>query len=128
MKIINAILGMLMATFSCQEQCYLGAVEVQVGTLTKVTAYCPCRECCGRWSIHKTTASGHKVKKGDRFAAAPREIPFGTMIIVPGYNEGRPVPVLDRGGKVNEKHIDIFFDTHAEAIRWGVKYLDVRGE
>ncbi len=31
MKIINALLAMLMATFSCAEQGYLGAVEVQVG-------------------------------------------------------------------------------------------------
>ena len=155
-KIIETILARLLATFSCEGSCYLGAVEVQahpetrgvpslasalevfkrlreytfagalIGTLTKVTAYCPCPKCCGKWAIHKTTASGHKIKHGDRFVAAPADIPFGTMLIVPGYNGGRPVSVLDRGGAITGNHIDVFFDTHEEATEWGVQYLEVK--
>jgi 3D (Asp-Asp-Asp) domain-containing protein len=137
MRIINAILAMLIAMFSCSESCYLGAVEVEAHDeyqtsniknqkLTKVTAYCPCPKCCGKWSIHKTTASGHKVKKGDKLAAAPPEIPFGTMLSISGYNEGRPVPVLDRGGAIKGNHIDVFFDKHEEAMRWGIQWLEVK--
>jgi len=127
-KLLNAILAGLMATFSCSESCYLGAVEVQVGTLTKVTAYCPCEKCCGKWSAYKTTASGHKVKKGDRFVAAPKNIPFGTMLIIPGYNDGKPVPVLDRGEAIKENCIDVFMDDHQTALNWGVKWLKVKAE
>ena len=27
-------------------------------------------------------------------------LPFGTVISIPGYNSTKPVPVLDRGGKI----------------------------
>jgi 3D (Asp-Asp-Asp) domain-containing protein len=127
-KLINTILAMLIALFSCDEYCCDGAVEVQTGTLMKVTAYCPCPKCCNRWSIHKTTASGHKIRKGDKFVAASPEIPFGTMLSISGYNEGRPVPVLDRGGAIKGNHIDVFFDKHEMALNWGVQWLEVKKE
>jgi len=86
-----------------------------------VMAYCPCNRCCGRWS-DGYTACGHKIRYGDRFVAAPVEIPFGTMLRIPGYNNAEPVPVLDRGP---ENHIEVFFNNHDDALRWGVQRLDV---
>jgi 3D (Asp-Asp-Asp) domain-containing protein len=91
-----------------------------------VSAYCSCQKCCEKWSKYKTTASGHKIKKGDKFAAAPKNIPFGTMIIVKGYNDGKPVPVLDRGGAIKGNKIDLYFDTHKEAIQWGRKKMNIK--
>lgn len=136
--IIGFILLLAIGSWPCPETCCDGAVEVQVHSerqireLTLVTAYCPCKKCCGIYA-DGYTASGHKIEKGDRFAAAPRQIPFGTMIIVPGYNEGRPVPVLDRGSAIRGNHIDVFFDTHEQALEWGnqllpVEVIDVRVE
>jgi len=91
----------------------------------RVTAYCPCAKCCGQWSKHKTTAAGIKLKGGERLVAAPKTIPFGTKLIIPGYNNGQPVKVLDRGGAIKGNRLDVLFDTHQEALNWGVKYLNV---
>lgn len=91
----------------------------------RVTAYCPCKKCCGP-NAKGITASGKPVTtNGGKFVAADRSVPFGTMISIPGYADGAPVPVLDRGGAIKGNRLDVFFPTHAEALRWGVKYLDV---
>jgi 3D (Asp-Asp-Asp) domain-containing protein len=93
--------------------------------LMLVTAYCPCPICCGP-KANGITASGHPVTDNDgHFVAAPKNYPFGTMVTVPGYNNGQPVPVYDRGGAIKGNHIDIFFKTHQEALNWGKQYLQI---
>lgn len=90
-----------------------------------VTGYCPCSICCGP-AAAGITASGRPVTaNAGRFVAANPSIPFGTMLIVPGYNGGRPVEVLDRGGAIRGDHLDVFFVTHEEALRWGRQWLRV---
>lgn len=124
MRLIKAIIAGF-AAMLCWELAPEGAnVEPQVGTLMRVTAYCPCEKCCGKYA-NGYTASGHRIEEGDRFVAANASVPFGTEMIVPGYNENRPVPVLDRGGAISGDHIDVFFDTHQEALNWGIQYLKV---
>lgn len=91
----------------------------------RVTAYCPCRRCCGRYSDRKT-ASGHKIRRGDTFVAADRRHSFGTEMIVPGYNNSKPVKVLDRGRVIRGNRLDVFFNSHRKAKKWGVKYLPVK--
>lgn len=91
----------------------------------RVTAYCPCEVCCGDWS-DGYTASGHKIMQGDRFIAADKRYPFGTEIIIPGYNNNEYVKVLDRGRVIVGDRLDVFFNTHDEALRWGVQYIDVK--
>lgn len=88
-----------------------------------VTAYCPCEKCCGEWS-DGITASGHRIAPGDKFAAAPPEIPFGTLLLIPGYSD-EPVPVLDRGSAITGNKIDVYFDSHIEALNFGIKYLEI---
>lgn len=90
----------------------------------KVTAYCPCSKCCGS-SSDGITASNHRIQAGDTFAAADRKYPFGTKMIIPGYDNGRLIEVLDRGGAITGNHIDVFFPTHEQALQWGVKYINV---
>jgi len=90
----------------------------------KATAYCPCSKCCGKFA-DGITANGHKIRPGDAFVAASKDIPFGTMMIVPGYNNDRPVPVLDRGGAITAGRLDLFFSTHQKALEWGVKNVEV---
>lgn len=89
--------------------------------LYRITAYCPCERCCGRYA-DGITASGHKIQQGDKFCAAPPNIPFGTMLDIPDYGV---VPVLDRGGVIKGNRLDVFFHTHQQALNWGVKYLQV---
>jgi len=91
----------------------------------RVTAYCPCEKCCGRYS-DGITASGHRIGKGDVFVAADKRFSFGTKMIILGYNNNLSVKVLDRGGAIQGNRIDVFFHTHKEALQWGVKYIDVR--
>lgn len=126
MKLLKAIIAAFWTTL-CWELISCEAVEPRVGEMYRVTAYCPCEKCCGRYA-DGMTASGHRIRKGDRFLAADPNIPFGTEFIVPGYNNSKPVPVLDRGGAIKGKRIDVFFDSHSEALEWGVKWLKVRKE
>ena len=91
----------------------------------RVTAYCPCPKCCGNYS-DGITACGHKISQGDRFVAADKRYPFGTELIIPGYKSSKAVKVLDRGGVIRGNRIDVFFNTHQEALEWGVRYLDVK--
>lgn len=83
----------------------------------EVTAYCPCEICCGRFS-DGVTASGHVIRQGDMLIAA--DLPFGTMITVPGYGRA---PVLDRGGALKNKRLDILFHSHSAALEWGRQTL-----
>ncbi len=91
----------------------------------RVTAYCPCPRCCGEFS-DGVTASGHQISQGDFFAAADRKYPFGTDLVIPGYNSGLAVKVLDRGGAIQNDRLDVFFYTHEKALQWGVRYLEVK--
>ena len=92
------------------------------GYVAEVSAYCPCSKCCGKYA-DGITASGHKIKAGDKFCAADKSIPFGTMIDIPGYGK---VPVLDRGGAIKDGKLDVFFHTHKRALLWGRQKLNVR--
>jgi 3D (Asp-Asp-Asp) domain-containing protein len=91
----------------------------------RVTAYCPCDICCGPKAAG-ITASGHTVAADNgRFVAADPVLSFGTRLVVPGYNSGRPVRVLDRGGAIRGRSLDVYFDDHETARAWGVRYLAV---
>lgn len=91
----------------------------------KVTGYCPCSKCCGQYS-DGITASGHKIQPGDTFVAADKRYSFGTEMVIEGYNDGKPVKVLDRGGAIQGNKLDAFFHTHQQALEWGVRYIDVK--
>ena len=91
----------------------------------RVTAYCPCKKCCGRWAGGLTSSQQPISANGGKFVAAPKSIPFFTLVEIPGYAGGDPVPILDRGGAIQGDRLDCFFPTHAEALEWGVRYLGV---
>ncbi len=91
----------------------------------RVTAYCPCSKCCGE-SADGITANGHRIRSGDTLAAADKKFSFGTEMIVPGYNNDNPIEVLDRGGAIRGNKLDVFFNSHRQALEWGVRYLDVK--
>jgi 3D (Asp-Asp-Asp) domain-containing protein len=86
-----------------------------------VTAYCPCPKCCHGFADGHT-ADGTKLRPGSRVVAAPPEMPFNTMLTVDGYGEAR---VADRGGAIVGRRLDVFFWTHDEAVRWGVRQVKV---
>lgn len=88
----------------------------QLGTY-KLTAYCPCRKCCGKWS-GGPTASGVMPAAGRTIAVSG--IPFGTHVWIDGLGE---FVVEDRG--VHGKHIDVYMANHSTARAFGVQYAAV---
>lgn len=81
------------------------------------TAYCKGACCCGKWA-NGYTASG-TVPQAGRTIAAPPEYEFGQEIEI----EGITYVVEDRGGAIKGNKIDIYFDTHAEALQFGRQAL-----
>lgn len=91
----------------------------------KTTAYSPDERSCGKWA-DGITASGKSVwMNGGRLAAADKKVPYGTILTIPGYNDGKPVQVWDRGGKIKGNRLDLLYPTHEIARRWGVQDLRV---
>jgi 3D (Asp-Asp-Asp) domain-containing protein len=95
--------------------------------MMEVTAYCPCTKCCGD-NAQGITASGKRVThNAGRFVAADtRILPFNTQLSIPGYHDGQPVPVLDRGGAIKGNKLDVYFDSHETAKQWGRRMIPVR--
>ena len=94
-------------------------------TLMEVTAYCPCKKCCGP-RAQGLTASGRPVSfNGGRFVAADRSLSFNTKLLIPGYADGQAVPVLDRGGAIKGNKLDVYFPTHEQAKEWGRRWVQV---
>jgi len=97
----------------------------------KLTAYCPCTKCCGKWGENRptdangnmivVTASGRYAKENWTVAADTNILPFGTGIYINGYE----YEVQDRGEAVKGNKIDIYFDDHQEALNFGVQYAEV---
>jgi 3D (Asp-Asp-Asp) domain-containing protein len=92
----------------------------------EVTAYCPCTKCCGP-KAQGITASGKRVSyNGGRFVAADtRLLKFHTKLIIPGYADNQPVPVIDRGGAIKGNKLDVYFPSHQTARQWGRRKIDV---
>ena len=108
----------------------------------EVTGYCDCSFCCGWkrswWRLGQPviasgpnkgkpkqvgiTASGTRARRGT-LAADTRLFPMGTVMYIPGYGWGR---VEDRGGAIQGRKLDLYFDSHREALEWGRQPVDVR--
>jgi len=84
----------------------------------KVTAYCACISCCGK--TDGITASGTQAT-ANHTIAAPSTFAFGTKVVI----NGTTYTVEDRGGAIQGNRIDIYMNSHSEALAWGVRYLDV---
>ncbi|QDU71246.1 3D domain-containing protein [Mucisphaera calidilacus] len=120
LEIIPVDSGALTTRFGGEELALLGEVEMTV------TAYSPDERSCGPWN-DGFTASGYSVwTNGMRLVAADtRLLPFGTVLTIPGYNDGQPVQVLDRGGAIKGHRLDVLFATHEAARAWGVRKIKI---
>lgn len=85
------------------------------------TGYCPCAKCCGKTT--GITASGAKATAGVTVAMSSK-YSFGTKVEIKGMGV---YTVQDRGGAIQGNKIDIFFNTHQEALNFGRRtvYLKV---
>lgn len=97
----------------------------------RITAYCPCEICCGNWaknrpvdedgSIQVFTASGDLAVEGVTIAADISVLPYNTRVIIDGHE----YIVQDRGGAIKGNRIDIYFESHQEALNFGVQYKEI---
>ena len=97
----------------------------------KVTAYCPCKKCCGAWAENRPkdengkeivyTASGATAKEGQTISVDPKVIPLGSKVVI----NGKEYIAQDTGGTIKGNVIDIYFKNHQDAVNFGVQHLDV---
>lgn len=80
-----------------------------------LTAYCNCARCCG--TAGNLTASGTVPAAGRTVAMAG--VPFGTKLLI----NGNVYTVEDLGTPYG--HVDIYFNTHEEALSFGLQSADV---
>lgn len=78
-----------------------------------LTYYCPCSKCCGQWASG-ITASGTIAEAG-RTIATSSKYAFGTKMNINGH----VYTVEDRGGAIKGNKIDIYVNSHAEALKLG---------
>lgn len=86
----------------------------------KLTAYCNCSRCCGKWA-GGATASGVMPKAGRTIAVDPRVIPLGTKVVINGHT----YVAEDTGSAIKGNKIDVYFNSHQAALNFGVQYADV---
>lgn len=99
----------------------------------RVTAYCACEKCCGKWALNRPVdENGNEIVKGAAgvelvngyTCASP--LPFGTKVELDGYGV---VEVQDRTAnwiveKYGENVIDIYINDHNKAWDFGEKYWE----
>ena len=90
----------------------------------QVTGYCSCTICCGE-KEERLTKSETVPRASHTVAADLSVIPLGTRIVI----DDVVYTVEDTGKAVEGMRLDIFFDSHEEAVRYGrkEKYVYLEG-
>lgn len=121
--LLQGTLGVLNVSRGGEQVLYKKAIRV------KATAYCACHLCTGKYRTstgYARTASGTIARRNpggySTIAVDPDVIPLGTKVYVEGY--GFAI-AEDTGGAINGNKIDLYHDSHSEALRWGVRYKNV---
>ncbi len=104
-------------------------IEEQYPSVTvTATGYTAGVESTGKTPDHPQygiTYSGVKVKR-DLYSTIAADLdiyPIGTVMFIPGYGYG---VVADKGGAINGKKIDLYFETVEDVYsQWGKKTVDV---
>ncbi len=101
--------------------------EPPTKTMTVVaTAYCSCVKCCGVYAKNRPngvvyTASGAIAKANHTIAVDTKVIPFGTTVLI----DGKKYVAEDTGSAVKGNKIDIYFDSHEQALEWGRQIVEI---
>lgn len=85
----------------------------------RLTAYCPCRSCSEGWG--RSTSSGAVAASNHTIAVDRNVIPMGSRLLINGV----VYTAEDVGGGVKGKHVDIFFDNHAQTKQFGSQSAEV---
>lgn len=98
------------------EQTEQNGNKVSLGTY-KLTAYCACSKCCGKWA-GGNTSSGTVPTQGRTVAC--NTLAAGTKVNINGHDY-----IVEDTGNMKGNVIDIFFNSHQEALNFGVQYAEV---
>lgn len=97
----------------------------------KLTAYCGCSKCCGKWAENRPTdaygneivigSTGEVLRSGYSIAVDPEVIPYGSIVVI----NGTEYKAQDTGGAITGSRIDVYFSSHEEALQFGVQTADI---
>lgn len=122
-KWFGAAFAVILLTLTAVMMWY-NSIPVEAATRTmRITAYCGCRKCNGKW-YGQPTASGTDYVQGRTIAIYKPQIPFGTHVWINGHE----YVAEDTGRNINWDCIDIYFEDHQEALDFGRKYMTVTWE
>ena len=96
----------------CEEE---AVVEGEpLGTFT-VTGYCRCRQCTGIYSEKNMTFTGMEPVPNQTIAADPSMVPLNSKLLINGI----VYTVEDTGKNITGRRLDIYFESHEEAVTYG---------
>lgn len=97
----------------------------------KITAYCSCEKCCGKWASNRPKdengkdivygSTGEVLIVGTSVAVDPSVIPYGSQVEINGHT----YTAQDTGSAIKGNRIDVYFDGHQDALNFGVQYAEV---
>ena len=97
----------------------------------KLTSYCPCSICCNSFAYNRPKdkngkeivygSIGERLKEGYSIAVDPEVIPYGTEVIINGHT----YKAQDCGGAIKGNRIDVYYESHQDALNFGVQYAEV---
>lgn len=86
----------------------------------RITAYCHCSKCCGKWA-DGVTFTETVATEGRTIAVDPDVIQLGSTVEINGVE----YVAEDIGSAIRGNRIDLYMSSHEEALDWGVQYYDV---
>lgn len=115
----------------CAEEIIYTEKVVESLGIFKLTAYCSCEKCCGKWGENRPVdengdeivfgASGERLVEGVSVAVDPSVIPYGSVLEI----DGCKYKAQDCGGAIKNNRIDVYFDDHQSAVEFGVREAEV---
>lgn len=96
--------------------------------LYEITAYCACEKCCGKWAKNRPNgivygASGAALEQDRSIAVDTSVIPYGTLVEIEGFGT---YVAEDCGEAINGNRIDMYFDNHSDALKFGRRTVMVK--
>lgn len=119
--------------FACETEEDIVVPEIKKESLGefKLTAYCSCEKCCGKWALNRPKdengkdivygSTGAILVAGTSIAVDPSVIPYGSQVEINGHT----YTAHDTGGAIKGNRIDVYFDNHQDALNFGVQYAEV---
>lgn len=100
--------------------------ETYYGTSNQFTVYgyCACVKCCGK--SDKLTYTETTALQDRTIAVDPSVIPLGSTVLI--YYEDSLIGIYqaeDVGGDIKGNKIDLFFELHNDALKFGVKGCEI---